>query len=989
MLRFEISRTYLILKKIHILAVVFILCNTALFAQDLPNKVELNSGNYTIFHWTTENGLPQNNIQNLRMGRNNLIWMSTYDGIAQFDGNRFKLYDQGTINALSSSFIYKMESDEANNMWFTTYQDLCIIDSSQTYVFDFESYGKINLLSWGEKPYLEVNGKLWSLQNGILTPFNLEKPSSSTYTFVSDFSLPLINTKDSIFCFDDNGHLTRSFKCDRFWKVGSDYIKIENNGEIRLEFIDQSAKTDMSQIDFYKAEDIESYHLLEGDLEVLETNDSIKIFEKDRLVFAESKGRIGIRRIRTALRTRDNQIWLGTGESGLFLLQPKVFNSYTNSNLTVKTDGYFVFSDDSINVYFDAGCGEIGKIDKYLNVSTQEISGCAWTMLYDLQGHLWVNGAPEDSSIVSRDHFDNIKEGGVQSSFLKSDGSIYIGTSKGLVLVKAGKSLIIEGTESLSNIYHIAETKSNGVIFCGTDGIGLIEDDKLVGHWNKSNGLATSDIRTVYQDSSGYFWFGYSKSGLGFFDGKTLFNFPHGQGRLNKNVWTIIEDDHGNFWMNSNQGIYCANRIDLIDFARGKIPDFSSRHYSVADGLANAEGNSRTQNKGFKDSQGRIWFSMISGPSYIDPSILEDQDEYPIVLNNVYLDGQEELRPPYIMHPNSEFIKFEFTQSNLNRSSQARYFYKFKGEKDSWRPVGKSKEITLNNPEPGNHILLIKKSGSDEKLEIPFEVQVHFWETNLFSYLIVFFITALLSFSLFRVYRSRRQSEAKMKKVNSELKRLELRALQSQMNPHFIFNCLSSISALYLSGKPAAANDYLSRFSSLLRIILEHAQHRLISLKDDLEMFEIYVPLEGLQFDEPFDFELNVDLKKSASEIYIPSMVTHTFIENAIKHGLKPLKEGKGKLIISVVEENNRVLIHIQDNGIGYENSILYKRKMTKLHKSRGLENTNKRINLINLLNDLDIKVQTKNLLNSEGSACGTRVTVSIPIIDKNENTNS
>ena len=204
------------------------------------------------------------------------------------------------------------------------------------------------------------------------------------------------------------------------------------------------------------------------------------------------------------------------------------------------------------------------------------------------------------------------------------------------------------------------------------------------------------------------------------------------------------------------------------------------------------------------------------------------------------------------------------------------------------------------------------------------------------------------------------------------------------MNPHFIFNCLSSISALYLSDNKAAANDYLSRFSTLLRIILEHAQQRLISLEDDLEMFKIYVPLEALQFDEPFDFELTVDEMLNPADLYIPSMVTHTFIENAIKHGLKPLKNRKGKLKISVYEKNKRIFINIEDNGVGYEQSILYKRKLIKTHKSRGLENTSKRINLINLLNDLDIKVSTKNLYDGNDKSIGTMVTVSFPFIEHN-----
>jgi LytS/YehU family sensor histidine kinase len=268
-------------------------------------------------------------------------------------------------------------------------------------------------------------------------------------------------------------------------------------------------------------------------------------------------------------------------------------------------------------------------------------------------------------------------------------------------------------------------------------------------------------------------------------------------------------------------------------------------------------------------------------------------------------------------------------------------------------------------------------------------VQVSFWKTNLFNCILVFSVTAIIFLTSFRIIRNRRQNAAHVKEISADLKNLELKALQSQMNPHFIFNCLSSISSLYVTGNQAAANDYLSRFSSLLRIILEHAQKRLISLKDDIDMFKIYVPLEGMQFDEPFEFELNVGANVDTVNTFIPSMVTHTFIENAIKHGLKPLKDRKAKLTIKVEKNKNRTEVIIEDTGVGYEQSILFKKHLIKVHKSRGLENTNKRINLINLLNDLDINVETKNLFDDSKKPIGTRVTVSFPYIQKDEDNNS
>ena len=956
--------------------------------QDIPNKVEVYSDNYTIFHWTTENGLPQNNIQNIREGQNGLLWMTSYDGIVQFDGNQFNVFDESSNLGMNSSFTYRLETDDQKRIWFNTEKEFCIIDSGRFHHFPFEFYGQIELMSFNETPSFTWKGKFYQVRNNQIVKQFVE---SNRYNLSYLYDVQRIaGVNDTVIVeYTTEGKERFIHRQDRYWKLGSKHLKILKAGNYKIVELGRFDKAPIKKIkNKYPAETITSYIELDSAFTLIATTDSLFIYQDDLQLFNESKYKIGIQKITGALKTKQNQIWIGSNGGGLFLLQPKVFSSFSTKKLKTEISGHMLYTKNFKDIYFDGGCEKLYSLDSGFNLNLQILEGCPWTMLVDENDKIWMNGTPIDSSLLPFRHEILMENSLVRSSYQAKDKSIYISTNKGIIAVKNDTSSFVKGSERINAAYQFIENNDGEIIFCGSEGIGLIRGDSIHRIWDVSDGIATSDVRTIYQDTAGFYWLGYSKAGLGFFDGEKLFNFPFGKGRLNKNVWTIIEDDYGQFWMNSNQGIYSARRSDLIEYSRGALPDFSSQHFSVADGLANAEGNSRTQNRGFKDKSGRIWFSMISGPAFIEPNNILKNIEYPIVLNEVKIDGERVKSQPFIMDPSSKFITFDFTQSILSRSHQAAYFYKFESE-DTWRPVGKSKEITLDKPDAGSHILIIKKTGGDEELRIPFEVQVYFWQTNTFSYLIVFFITAFIFLIIFRVIRKRRQSNANIKRINAELKSLELRALQSQMNPHFIFNCLSSISALYVSDKKAAANDYLSRFSKLLRIILEHAQARLISLKDDLEMFDIYVPLEGLQFDEPFDYELEVNVNSDPTEIFFPAMVTHTFIENAIKHGLKPLKDRKGKLKILVEELDSRIFINIEDNGVGYEHSILYKRKLNKLHKSRGLENTNKRINLINLLNDLDIEVTTKNLSTKDGNACGTRVTISFPFIKNNEDPNS
>lgn len=274
------------------------------------------------------------------------------------------------------------------------------------------------------------------------------------------------------------------------------------------------------------------------------------------------------------------------------------------------------------------------------------------------------------------------------------------------------------------------------------------------------------------------------------------------------------------------------------------------------------------------------------------------------------------------------------------------------------------------------------------KIVFEHKVNENYKESSSFDINIIYISIILLLIVSALIWRVRRSGRTQIKKMSAELKSLELRALQSQMNPHFVFNCLSSIQSLYLLGEYERANEYLSQFSRLLRIILEHAQNRLISLKEDLDMFKIYVPLEGLQFDEPFEFDLTVDENLKTESLFIPSMVTHTFIENAIKHGIKPLKDRKGALSIRVSKSDKNVILRIRDNGVGYEKSQATKTANKRLHKSRGLDITNQRIDILNLLNDLEIHVETKDIKNAKGESEGTEIILYFPIIENYEDFN-
>src|SRR6187401_3181418 len=174
-----------------------------------------------------------------------------------------------------------------------------------------------------------------------------------------------------------------------------------------------------------------------------------------------------------------------------------------------------------------------------------------------------------------------------------------------------------------------------------------------------------------------------------------------------------------------------------------------------------------------------------------------------------------------------------------------------------------------------------------------------------------------------------------------------MQALRAQMNPHFIFNCLSSINKFILKNDTDTASDYLTRFSRLIRQSLTNPQLSLIPLSDEIEMLRLYLDMERLRFSESFKYNIVYENTIEPETIYIPPMLLQPFCENAIWHGLMH-KEGQGKLDIVMSMEKDQLKCVITDNGIGKAKAAELKSRSGEKEKSFGLKITTERLSLFN-----------------------------------------
>jgi len=225
------------------------------------------------------------------------------------------------------------------------------------------------------------------------------------------------------------------------------------------------------------------------------------------------------------------------------------------------------------------------------------------------------------------------------------------------------------------------------------------------------------------------------------------------------------------------------------------------------------------------------------------------------------------------------------------------------------------------------------------------------------------------------------ESEKKQAELHQKAIELEMQALRAQMNPHFIFNCLSSINRFIFKNDNKTASDYLTRFSRLIRMVLMHSSKKLITLEDELEMLRLYLDLERLRFKDAFDYSITTTNIVDVGAIFIPPLLLQPFCENAVWHGLMH-KESKGHLniIISEIINENEKVLHcvIEDDGVGREKSAEMKSKSAESEKSLGLKITTERLALLNQENNFSTFYKIEDILNENNEVAGTRVQLKI-----------
>ncbi|MEM9023423.1 MAG: histidine kinase, partial [Bacteroidota bacterium] len=287
--------------------------------------------------------------------------------------------------------------------------------------------------------------------------------------------------------------------------------------------------------------------------------------------------------------------------------------------------------------------------------------------------------------------------------------------------------------------------------------------------------------------------------------------------------------------------------------------------------------------------------------------------------------------------------------------------------------------LQYTNLDPGDYRFLVQARAVGDPwgpLEtISFHIETTYWKTWLFV-LTVIVLGLLAVGSSFRLwYRAQRRRTTLL----IEKAQAEQRALRAQMNPHFIFNALSSIQDLVFNENRMFAVTNIALFARLMRKILAHSSRENVTLTEEIETLTLYLKLESLRFEDRFHFEISVAEGIDQDSRMLPPLFIQPFAENAIKHGLLNKQPAGGELLIHFRQQGGALLCTIEDNGVGRAQAAELRSQRNPAHRSFSTHSVTERIRLLNAQRTNRITLNIVDLYDADQQPSGTRIELLIP----------
>lgn len=966
-----------------------IILNINLFGQEFYFK---NIG--------TAQGLPSSETYHSLQDSKGFIWITTDAGICKYDGKTITTYT--TKDGLPENVVFNVYEDVHGRIWFNSISGYMFFYENKTFHLIEANKELLKLCNKNiiTSFFIGENDTLYCCANSFL--FKL--PSQNNYKTITkikiskctDFMITnKFNKNDVITCsgMENPNKLSESFSLYSFDSNKKTTIKLKQfsyyaTKVLVINDIHKNVYLSINkQLSIIRSKDNSiEYHYLPSDIIFLKQ-------DKDRNLWIGTKnggyfyGNSDFKSkpihflkelsISDIMIDRENNIWLCSLQKGVFKSVNKdILERYSEN------DNVCNFSSNNETLYIGFTSKKVIKVDK------------------------------NDSVFYSIIQSKNIPAASLLTYFLEANSYSYYGTNTDLFYIENQKCTVIEdhlthknlnipsrkiirlGKDSVAiasymNVYFVNKHK---ILFIKTPPfivksmIQLKNKTLLIGSRNnegiyqyKNNEFSPflkeySQVKTrindMVEDFYGNLWIATNEKGLFCYSNNKLYEINQTKGLNSNKINELDVDKSGNIWLATNVGI---NKIITNEgLEKAIIYCFNSSH-----GLPNLE------IEHLKVFNGKVWCSTKEHLFYFDSNKMIPNAVPPLIYIKSVLINDSSMpvsTSPVLKHDENN-ITFEFTGISYKNTEKKEFLYKLNGYETEWKS-STTGQCQYTNLPFGNYIFQVVALNNDKiKSTIPatfnFSILKPFWFTWWFIIteiiLIIIFVYLVIRW---RVNKIERREEEKTL-INQKFAEFQMTAVRAQMNPHFVFNAISSIQHYILTNDKYNSYDYLAKFSHLIRNVLDNSQKEYISLEKEIISLSLYIELEKIRFKVPFKFSLTIDEELDQSDIYIPTMLIQPYIENAIWHGLMP-KKYECLLELEIKKINSDLQITIKDNGVGRRVASQHKNKE---HVSKAMELMEQRLKALSVKNNASFTAKIIDLNDENDKSSGTEVNLFMPLM--------
>lgn len=911
-----------------------------------------------IDQWTTDQGLHTNNLVHVMQARSGYLWISTYDGLARFDGNQFDVFDRTNLPFLNTDAFIKSYEDEQGTIWFVT-----------------QASGIIKYRN-NQFSQVKVSGTMPNSLRCLL----LRK---SGLVLVGTNNDGLYTLKDTVVIRAEHPALREGLILDLAEdKFGNVWVATNGNGVIGIEGdkikqykTEQGLSSNVvntvrglrdgriligtvNGLNVLSGNNISSVKITTGfqvtDIEV-DDYQSIWLTTNRGLVrLNEAFGREEILSDDTGLPAvaltslafdREGSLWLTSNRAGLVRVKDASITTYYNAHgLSGNNIVNVVYQDVSGKIYVGNESGDVDIFEngrfKQLAINQPHKNIGVRSIWVDKQANLWIgtyNGLLQKRG--SNEEVFNTKSGLPSQEvrrILEDDaGYLWVATrSGGLLKTKNGKPLkVFNQSNGIRSNYVLAVEKDQyGNLYVGTNGGGfnIITTQDSVKNVKINNDDSGVVIFNIHIDDDGSVWL-VTSNGILLYNGKQFRRLPLVASQKGEGYFDWITDDFHHVWITSNKGVLRIKPEQVRDFKSGKDVPIYPRVFSQADGMRNSESTSAM--RAFKTAQGEIWVPTLGGVSVINPRNITENTTLPPVYITRMVTDDSTFYPAanLVVSPGNLRYTFHFTSLSLIAPARNLFRYKLDGVDETWQENGHLREVTYTNLSPASYTFRVMASNNDGVWNetgdsVQFKVAPTFFQMRSF-YAVTGFTLFLIVFAIYKWRVNDIQiHNRELQKVNSELDKFVYSASHDLRAP--LASVLGLVNVAKLDPSQENRENYLN--------LIERSIKKLDGFISDIINFSRNARLEVIYAQVDFEKivnEIMEDLKyldedgritRKISTIGSGRFFTDTvrlkiILSNLISNSIKYYNpHAKSPFIdIKIKYDSNVAIIKVIDNGLG------------------------------------------------------------------------